>query len=726
MDMDRQKELYREEAYELLDGLEESLMELEKNPKDLDVVGRVFRAMHTIKGSGAMFGFNDIASFTHTIEAVYDLVRDGKITVDQHLISLTPASCDVIREMLDASRDGTTPSVEKATLLTSAFMGYLPDSSEADTDRQAGSQPGIERQQVGDLVERTWRIRFKPHRNIFSNGTNPALLLRELGSLGTCSIVSHLEDLPDLSLMDPESCYVWWDVVLTTTADYNAIRDVFIFVEDLCELTIEVIDAPGETDDENPLYKRIGEILLERGDITTEAVMEALRSQKRLGEILVETKAIHPSAVQAALVEQEQVRAARRKRMAGDDTTSVRVPSAKLDALVNLVGELVTVQARLSQISSRRNEAELIGVAEEVERLSSELRDITMGIRMLPIGTSFAKFRRLVRDLSTELGKETRFVMEGEETELDKTIIDKLSEPLVHLIRNSMDHGIEPPGTREQNEKARAGTIKLSAIHSGAYVFISVSDDGRGLDAEAIRAKALAKGIIAPDQALSEKELYSLIFEPGFSTVTEVSSVSGRGVGMDVVRSTVDSLGGTVEVESMPGRGTTVTLKLPLTLAIIDGLLVRIDEESYILPLSVVVECVEITRHDQESIPGRHLVKVRNEIIPYIPLRKTFRLDSTPPDIEQVVITEIAGKRVGFVVDKVIGQHQTVIKSMGSMLKRIEGISGATILGDGTVALIIDVNKIVHHDEHVANALGTHEAMTTVTRPVHGPVSSRI
>jgi len=721
--MDRQKELYREEAYELLDGLEDSLMELEKKPTDMDVVSRVFRAMHTIKGSGAMFGFNDIASFTHTIEAVYDLVRDGKIPVDQNLISLTLASCDLIREMLDASHDGAAPPEEKTELLTSAFVGYLPDCRENGTGKQEASTPESVTHPGSETTEQTWRIRFKPHRNIFSNGTNPALLLRELGSLGTCSIVSHLEDLPDLSLMDPETCYVWWDVVLTTKADYNALRDVFIFVEDLCELTMEVIDAPGETNDENPLYKRVGEILLERGDISTDAVEKALRSQKKLGEILVEGNTISPSAVQAALAEQEQVRSARKRRLAGDDTSSVRVPSAKLDSLVNLVGELVTVQARLSQISARRNEAELIGVAEEVERLSSELRDITMGIRMLPIGASFAKFRRLVRDLSAELGKEIRFVMDGEETELDKTIIDKLSEPLVHLIRNSIDHGIESPGIREQNGKSRAGTIRLSAMHSGAYVFIAVSDDGRGLDAEAIRSKAVAKGIIAPEQALSENELYSLIFEPGFSTAAEVSRVSGRGVGMDVVRNTIDSLGGTVEVTSIPGQGTTVTLKVPLTLAIIDGLLVRIDEDSYILPLSVVVECVEITRHDQEAIPGRHLVRVRNEIIPYIPLRKVFRLDSAPPDIEQVVITEITGNRIGFVVDKVIGQHQTVIKSMGTLLKRIEGISGATILGDGTVALIIDVNRIMHQDECAVSSRVAHEAMAPAPCPAHGPVS---
>jgi len=368
---------------------------------------------------------------------------------------------------------------------------------------------------------------------------------------------------------------------------------------------------------------------------------------------------------------------------------------------VNLVGELVTVQARLTQFSAKKNDPDLVGIAEEVERLSAELRDISMGIRMLPIGTTFAKFKRLVRDLSAELKKDIAFIMEGEETELDKTVIDRLSDPLVHLIRNSIDHGIESPDTRLAAGKTAQGTIRLSAEHSGAHVLISIADDGAGLDAEVIRAKAVEKGIITAEETLSEQELHSLIFAPGFSTAKNVTSVSGRGVGMDVVRSNIESLGGIVEIQSTKGIGTTITLKLPLTLAIIDGLLVNIANDSYVLPLSAVVECVELTQADRKQAHGRHLIKVRDEIIPFIPLREVFTVNGSIPPIEQVVITDLGGKRIGFVVDRVIGQHQTVIKTMGNLLKNIDNISGATILGDGSVALILDILKLMQQTEAI-------------------------
>ena len=346
---------------------------------------------------------------------------------------------------------------------------------------------------------------------------------------------------------------------------------------------------------------------------------------------------VDKSEIRSALAEQEQIRAMRKKRAAAEETSSIRVPAARLDALVNLVGELVTVQARLTQFSAKKSDPDLMGIAEEVERLSAELRDISMGIRMLPIGTTFAKFKRLVRDLSNELGKDINFVMEGEETELDKTVIDKLSDPLVHLIRNSIDHGIEQPENRTASGKPAQGVIKLSARHSGAHVLISIADDGNGLDVDVIRAKAIEKGIISAETAITEKEIHELIFAPGFSTATNVTSVSGRGVGMDVVRSSIEGLSGTVEVHSSKGNGTTITLKLPLTLAIIDGLLVNIASESFVIPLGAVVECVELTEEGKNRAHGRHLVKVREEIIPYIPLRETFSIHGGIPAIEQVV-----------------------------------------------------------------------------------------
>jgi len=701
--MDAQKDLYREEAYELLATLEGALLELEHAPEDLEIVGRVFRAMHTIKGSGAMFGFDDIAAFTHAIETVYDLIRSGELKVSADLISLTLASADQIKAMLDASQGMGEVSAARTDELSKAFAGYL--SGAASEGDAAAAIEGLKT--CCDQEDRqpltTYRIRFCPHKDLFVNGTNPIPLIGELRDLGESTVVCHMRGLPDLHELDPESCYTSWEIILTTTRGINTIRDVFIFVEDASDISIEAVDVMAETEPD-PSYKKVGEILVDRGAISEEELKAALCAQKRIGEVLLEKGVVDKAEVASALAEQEQVRNMRKKRAAAEETSSIRVPAAKLDSLVNLVGELVTVQARLTEFAARRSDADLTGIAEEVERLSAELRDISMGIRMLPIGTTFSKFKRLVRDLSAELGKDINFTMEGEDTELDKTVIDKLSDPLVHLIRNSIDHGIERPEVRAASGKTPMGTIELSAAHSGAHVLIRIKDDGAGLDADAIRAKAVEKGIITPDASLSDKEVRELIFAPGFSTATNVTSVSGRGVGMDVVKSSIDSLGGSVELASEKGVGTTITLKLPLTLAIIDGLLVNIAAESFVIPLGAVVECVELSEDARRHAHGRHLIKVRDEIVPYIPLREVFGIaDGTPP-IEQVVITELGEARVGFVVDKVIGQHQTVIKSMGHMLKNIDNVSGATILGDGSVALILDVYKLMQQSERMEGA----------------------
>jgi two-component system chemotaxis sensor kinase CheA len=355
----------------------------------------------------------------------------------------------------------------------------------------------------------------------------------------------------------------------------------------------------------------------------------------------------------------------------------------------------VTVQARLSQTALTHSIPGLLSIAEEVERLTAELRDKTMSVRMLPIGTTFSNFRRLFRDLSRDLGKEVELVTEGGETELDKTVIERLNDPLVHLIRNSLDHGIEQPGVRTAAGKPRKGTVRLAAVHSGANVLIQISDDGAGMDRDAIRAKAMEKGLIDERAELSDGELYGLIFTPGFSTARKVTSVSGRGVGLDVVKRAIDALRGNIEITSAKGLGTTITLKLPLTLAIIDGLLVKLQEQHYVLPLSYVKECVELTRRDREDGRGRNIANVRGEIVPYIILREQFAISDAPPEREQIVITEVGGSRVGFVVDNVIGGHQTVIKNLGRYYHGVEGLAGATILGDGTVALILDVPKLV-------------------------------
>jgi two-component system, chemotaxis family, sensor kinase CheA len=699
--MDKHQEAFREEARELLVELEDSLLELDKTPTEADLIGRVFRAMHTIKGSGAMFGFEEIASFTHGIETVYDAVRNGKLPVTKALIDQTLRACDQIRRMVDAP-DGTPVADQQTNAVVQSFRDMLREGPDPAKNEVAPAPPP--RETAVDTADRqtTYRIRFRPGRGLFSSGTNPLLLLRELCELGTGRIFALTEQIPNLTEIDPEACYTSWDVILTTQRDLNAIRDVFIFAEDDCELTIDVIDKEGYVD-AGQGAGRIGEILLDRGAVNPEALQDALGARKRIGEILVDSGAVGVDQVEAALVEQKHLREIHEKRQMTESAASVRVPAVKLDNLVNMVGELVTIQSRLSELATRLRDPALTQVAEEVERLAGELRDDTMSIRMLPIGTTFSKFQRLVRDLSTELGKKIVLQTEGGETELDKTVIEKLNDPLVHLIRNCIDHGIERPEIRAAMAKPVQGTVHLSAEHSGAFVFIRIRDDGAGLNGEAIRAKALERKMILPEAILSERELFALIFAPGFSTAKEVTNVSGRGVGMDVVKRSIDSLRGSIEIESRIGAGTTVILKLPLTMAIIDGLLVRIGEARFILPLFAVEECVELTRKQVADAHGRNFVPIRGELVPYIPLRQRFKIIGQSPEIEQIVTTRINGGRIGLVVDQVIGEHQTVIKPLGRMYRGIDEVSGATILGDGKVALIIDIHKLISKAENEDN-----------------------
>jgi len=681
---------YREEANELLTELETSLLELEETPEDSELIGRVFRAMHTIKGSGAMFGFDEIAGFTHEVETVFDLVRNGKMAVSKQLLNLTLRARDHIKSLLDASVSGNDIDRNEGNAIIAGLKQLVPGAEPVEIIRAAQESAPVSQTSDGD--QNTWRIRFKPIPEIFMSGTNPLGLINELRDLGTCYVIAHTELIPPLSEIKPEHCYIYWDIVLTTSRGMDAIKDVFIFCEDDCDLKIDLVDDGAS--DSGQDYKKLGDILVERGDLSPAEMYKILDMQKRFGELAVSIGAVTPDKVQSALVEQQQVKAVRQERATQESATSIRVPAEKLDLLVNLVGELVTVQAHLSQTAALHNNADFAAIAEEVERLTEELRDTALNIRMLPIGSTFSKFKRLVRDLSQELGKEIEMETEGAETELDKTVIERLNDPLVHLIRNSIDHGIEMPEVRRSAGKPSQGTVHLGAVHSGDSVLITIRDDGAGLDREAIRAKAVERGLIAANAELSDKEIYNMIFAPGFSTAAKVTSVSGRGVGMDVVKKGIEALRGTIDISSVRGVGSTITLRIPLTLAIIECLLVRIDENYFVLPLANVEECVELTRDDISNAHGRNLATVRGSIVPYIPLREQFGISSKRPDIEQIVITGINGSKVGFVVDNVVGEHQTVIKTLGRMYRDVKGVSGATILGDGTVALILDMGVL--------------------------------
>ncbi|MEW5772591.1 MAG: chemotaxis protein CheA [Thermodesulfobacteriota bacterium] len=683
---DANRQAFLEEAYDLCAELESALLELEQAPDDGELVNRVFRAMHTIKGSGAMFGFDDISSFTHDVETVFDRVRNGELKVSRELLDLTLKARDHILRLLDAARDGAVADTSAAGPIIAGLRAFLPSAASTEAQAKAEEAPG------GSPA--TYRVRFKPARHMLLTGNNPLALLEELAGLGTFQAVAHMEGIPPLEEIEPEGVYVFFDCILCTDKGENAIRDVFIFVEDDCELSVQVIDSLGALDDD-ATYKRLGEILIERGDLTPDALRATLAGQKRLGDILTEAGAVSTDAVQSALAEQSAVRKIRGEREKEATASSIRVGADKLDALVDLVGELVIVQARITQVAGERADPTLNALAEELERLSDELRDSTLSVRMLPIGTTFSKFRRLVRDLSGELGKRIELATQGAETELDKTVIERLNDPLVHLLRNSIDHGIETPDERSLAGKPPTGTILLSAEHSGGEVLIRIVDDGKGMDPEVIKAKGVERGLVAKEADLSDKEAFNLIFAPGFSTAAKVTSVSGRGVGMDVVKRAIDSLRGSIDVDSAKGKGTTITVKLPLTLAIIDGLQVRVEDEYYVIPLPLVEECVELVQSAADRSRERRVLNLRGEVVPYIRLRDWFIVPGDAPSIEQVVVTGVQGSRVGIVVDHVIGEHQTVIKSLGRLYRDVEGLSGATIKGDGSMALILDVPRLV-------------------------------
>ncbi|SIQ21913.1 two-component system, chemotaxis family, sensor kinase CheA [Alkalispirochaeta americana] len=724
------QESFRTEARELLNGLEQSLLELEQNPQDSENIAAVFRVMHTIKGSAGMFGFDKISAFAHHVESSLQEVRDGIVPVTEDLVDATLHCRDHILFMLDEPDDpsGSVRSRELQDMLASIVSisrEQIPErgedaggdgvsSKETESDPEFGedtsspvpSSPGSSlketssREPSESAPPETWFIRFSPHREIMRNGTNPLLLLEELQGLGSCTVVAHTGKITSLEAVEALDCLVSWDIFLTTAATEGSIREVFLFVEDSSTLSISKFDSIDLSDDSGQ-YKRLGQILVDRGVVAAEVVKEALEGQKKLGQVLLE-QGVDSDEINSALREQEHARKTREKGVSGEGTSSIRVQSEKLDDLVDLVGELVTLQARLSQVAQEDqvDQAALETVAETFERLIASLRDHTMSIRMLPVASIFSRFRRLVRDLSRDLGKDVELITSGGETALDKSVLERLQDPLVHVIRNSIDHGIEPPAVRKAAGKPSCGKVALRARHVGASVEIRVEDDGHGLDRERILSIAIDKGLVSPGISLEDQEVYDLVFQPGFSTAREVTTVSGRGVGMDVVRREMDAIGGTVSFDPRPAQGTALVMTIPLTLAIIDGLLVRIGSERFVVPLANVEECVEYQRHDSRE---KDTIHNRGELLPLVNLRRIFSVSGERPAIEQAVVVMTGIGRVGFIVDQVVGEHQTVIKNLGQMYRSIEAVSGATILGDGTVALILDIQRLTGQISHAGS-----------------------
>jgi two-component system chemotaxis sensor kinase CheA len=656
--------VFRQEAAELLEQVEAGLLDLNVNLGDKDQIDAVFRGLHTLKGSGAMFGFEALAAFTHHCETAFDRVRKGEVAATHALVTAVLEAKDHMRALVE------TPNGDHEAM-SESLLANLRHAVDGTGDAEVAP--------TAKAARTLYKIRFSLPQNAMANGTNPLPLLDELRDLGTCRIVADRSKIPSLDELAPTDLHIAWDVELLTDQPRAAIDDVFIFVMDDMELVVEEIAGEAKTP-----AAPAASVPVVTAQVATTAQPAAQKPATPAPATAV--AAATPSA--AAANAPADAKAAKANE-------NVRVPAEKLDELMDRVGELVIAQSRLSQLAGGSGDLMLRAVSEDVERLSGELRDTMMVLRMVPVAHLFGRFRRLVHDLAHETGKRIELVTEGEKTEVDKSVIERLADPLVHLVRNSCDHGLETPEDRLAGGKTEAGHIHLSARQQGGEVIITIKDDGRGINKERVRAKAESSGLIAANAVLTDQELYQLIFQPGFSTAAQVTNLSGRGVGMDVVKRTIDALRGTINVVSRPGEGSEISLAIPLTLAIIDGLMVRVGNARYVIPLSAVEECLELSVEDDMRSRGRSFISLRDSLVPFLRLRDLFRTGTKPDPFQKVVVISTGSERVGLVVDQIIGDHQTVIKGMSKLHHDVSTFSGATILGDGGVALILDVGHLV-------------------------------
>ncbi|HZU65141.1 MAG TPA: chemotaxis protein CheA [Novosphingobium sp.] len=639
---------FRIEAGELLDQVERALLDLTGAPAHRGLIDEVFRGLHTLKGSGAMFGFDALARFTHHCESAFDRVRKGQAPASRALIDVVLSARDHMQALIDAG-NSSDPALDGAGEAILARLASAVATAPAAAAMDAAPAP----EAAPPEAEAGWQIRFRLPEGALANGSNPLALLDELRDLGPCTVVCRMGELPALDAFAPAECHAAWEVTWAAAdageISREAIEDVFLFLIDDMELTITRPGAPAATADAPPLPADTAE---------------------------------GPAA----------------PRPAGPPRESVRVQAERLDELMNRVGELVIAQSRLELLAMAQGQvdaASLRAVSEDIQRLSAELRDTSMALRMMPVAHLFGRFRRLIHDLAQETGKSIELVTDGEATEVDKTVIERLADPMIHVIRNSCDHGLEPAGERAAAGKPATGRIVLSARQAGGEVLIAIRDDGRGINRARVRAKAEAQGLIAPGAPLADAELLQMIFAPGFSTAAAITNLSGRGVGMDVVKRSIETLRGTIDIDSTEGDGTTITLHLPLTLAIIECMLVRVGAGRYAIPLSAVEECLELPATEVAGTRRRNFLDVRGELVPYLRLHDSFASDH-PADLYQKVIVVAQGRgRVGLVVDQILGNTQTVIKSLSRFHAGVSAFSGATILGDGSVALILDVGALI-------------------------------
>ncbi|TVT58986.1 MAG: chemotaxis protein CheA [Azoarcus sp. PHD] len=713
--MDEITTVFVTESREQLSALEDALLQLEGSPEDNDILNAVFRSAHTIKGGAGVVECDFIVSFTHVVESVLDRLRNGEIKLNSDLVALLLACSDHIGNLLDVLATGTPApdgdlAAEGSALLNRLQRDWLEKGSGGEA-RSSSAPPSARDEPLhssggGEVETDCWHISLRFGPDVLRNGMDPLAFLRYLSSIGRIVLLEAIADgMPNADEMNAESCYLGFEISFASTADKASIERVFDFVRDDC--TLHILPPHSKLSDyvalvnqlpEDPM--RLGEILVRVGALTQAELEEGLRMQEAppggdsadsaqqipLGEILVEQKVVSPELVDAAIVKQKQVTD---KRAA--EARLIRIPADKLDKLIDLVGELVIAGASVNLLATNSGIGELVEATSLTGRLVESIRDAALQLRMVQIGETFNRFNRVVRDVSRELGKDIDLAISGGETELDKSMIEKIGDPLMHLVRNAMDHGIEAPAVRVAKGKPAQGRLELNAFHDSGSIIIEVADDGGGLNRERILAKAVERGIIQPGQALTDTEIHNLIFEAGFSTAEQVSNLSGRGVGMDVVRRNIQSLRGTVEVSSTAGEGSRFAIRLPLTLAIIDGFLVGVGRAAYVIPLDSVVECIEL---NQDS-DGRDYINLRGEVLPFVRLRDMFEVAGDAPARQNVVVVQYGGLKAGIVVDQLMGEFQTVIKPLGSIFRHIHGIGGSTILGSGEVALILDVQALV-------------------------------
>ncbi len=689
VDLSHFQDSFFEESAEHVETMETGLLDLEQRPTDLDLLNRIFRAAHSIKGNAGMFNFTAIGGLTHKMENILDKLRNSQMVVTKDIIDLLLQALDGLKTLLEVARSGEAHDEAAIQVIEEKLVACFNGGAVEASSDQARSTPEAPNASSSP-TQRSVLIAWKPLPELFQRGLDPSQMFRELEGLGRITELSAQTDaLPNLSEMDAERCYLTWTIAVETDKPVKDLDAVFDFVRDGSELTFT--ESESQTKDE---YKTIGEILIEEGAASTTQIESALAKQKPLGQILVEEKTVTPQQVNQALSKQQQ--------MKKTESASIRVDTEKIDKLINLVGELVITQSMITDLGAKFTMSQLPILQERIiqlERNTRELQERVMSVRMVPIGaTAFNRFPRLIRDLAAKSGKQIQLVMSGEDTELDKTLIEAIGDPLTHLVRNSADHGLEPPDERIAAGKPELGTVRLNAFHDGGSICISVEDDGRGLNKQKILAKATEKGLIAEGQPLTDEEVWLLIFRPGFSTADKITDISGRGVGMDVVKRNIEALGGSVSIKSTEGKGSKLTLKLPLTLAIIDGMTVRVAQNNYIIPLLSVTESIRPKPSDLQTIVGKgEVFNLRGEWVPMVRLYDVFGVqpEFTDPAQALLVIVEAEGKRVALFVDELTGQQQVVIKSLEQNFQKIDGISGATILGDGQVALILDIPGVV-------------------------------